>query len=130
MVFPPRKAFEAVAAKDDNEFLIRRFFRKMNKGMNGITGPGEMEFNIGNFKLVIIINGCPHHIIPVEFMQQSFARFQRVLRRDDKPDFVEISCLYHDIGNNHVPRMDGVKGAKEETNFLIQLKSFSIDVLM
>jgi hypothetical protein len=82
-----------------------------------IAGLWKAEFNIGNFQFIVIEDSGPHHIIAVKFVKQSFAWFERILRGDNKPHFIQIGALGHEVGNDHMPHVNGVEGAEEETDF-------------
>lgn len=117
MVFPFYEIDEVVFAQDDPEFLVGMFFAQVDEGMNGVARSRQMKLDVRRFDLDVVIDGCAHHVIAVKFVEQSSGRFEWVLRRHHQPDFLEIGGLGHDTGNDQVPDMDGIKRAKEETDF-------------
>ena len=44
------------------------FFGKMHQGMNGITWLRQMEFNVGGFDFIMIIDGRADHVVSIEFV--------------------------------------------------------------
>ena len=93
------------------------FFLEVHKCMDRIARFWQMELYIGGFNFVMIINRSPYHIKPVEFMKESFAWLEWVLGGYNHPDFLKVRCLRHNVSDNQVPNVDGIKGAKEQTDF-------------
>src|SRR5258706_11717115 len=88
VVFPIREILKVVFAKNYDEFFVRMFFSQIGKGINRVTGFWQVKFNITYIEFIIIGNGCFNHVVTVELMKQTFAWLQRVLRRNNKPDFI------------------------------------------
>lgn len=91
------------------------FFAQVHQRMYGITGFGQMKFDIRSFYLEMIVDRSAYHIEAIELMQQSFRRLKRILRGDHHPNFFEIGRFGHDVGDDEVPNMDGVERAEKQT---------------
>src|SRR5260221_14439684 len=76
-----------------------------------------MKVHITDFKFIIIGNGYFHHVVAIELMKQTFAWLQRILRRDNKPNFIDIRILRHDIGDGQMTDVNWVKRSEEEADF-------------
>lgn len=76
-----------------------------------------MEFYVTRLDFVVIINGCPNHIEPVELMKQSLAGFKWVLRRDHHPYLAQVGGFGHDICNDQMADVNGIERAEEESYF-------------
>ena len=117
MVLPFDKVGEIILSHDDLELLVRMPFAQMNKGVDSIAGFRQVKFNIGSFNLIMIVHCRPHHIVAVEFMEQTFAGLEWILWRDYHPDLLKVSSLRHDVGYDQVADMNRIERAEEETNF-------------
>src|SRR4051812_19190557 len=90
---------------------------QMRKRLDGIAWLGKMKLYVGNLQLVVVRDGSLHHVKPVKLMKQSFAWLHRILRRYNEPHLGEIGVLGHDIGQDKMPHVNGIKRAEEETGF-------------
>ena len=77
--------------------------------MNGVAGLGEIKFDVGHFQFKVVVNSRADHIKTIEFVKQSLAGLEWVLRRNNEPDFFEVGGLRHDVGNDQVPGMNWIE---------------------
>ena len=89
------------------------FISQVGKRIYRIARFGQIEFNITNIKVIIVKGGSTYHVKPIEFMEEGFTFLKGILRRNNKPYFVQVSGFHHNIGNDHMPGMNGIKRAKE-----------------
>lgn len=93
------------------------FFAEVDQRVNRVTWFGQVKFDIRSFDLEVIVHGSPDHIVAVKFMKESFAWFEGILRRDHHPHLLEVSGFRHDVRDDEMPNMNGVKRAEEQTYF-------------
>src|SRR5438105_7258539 len=93
------------------------FFAQVSKRVNGVARLGQMKFYIAHIQFIIISDGRLHHVIPIKLMKQTLAWLERILRRDYKPDFIQVGIFGHDIGNSQMTNVNGIERSEEKTDF-------------
>jgi len=58
-----------------------------------------------------------NHFQPIKLMNQGLALFERILRAYHKPNFIQISPIIQDIGNDQMPDMDRIEAAEIKADF-------------
>lgn len=93
------------------------FFLQVHKRVNGVAGFRQVEFNVRHFEFIVVMDGGTYHIVPVMLMKKSLARFEWILRRHNKPHFLQVTTLCHQVGNDEMAHVDGIERTEEETYF-------------
>ena len=117
MILPFYKVDEVVFANDDFKCFVRMSFTQVHQCMDSIAGFGKMKFDIRRLDFVVVIGSGAHHIKAIEFMEQSLARFERIMGRNNHPYLTQVRGFRHNIGDDQVTDVDGVKRTEEETYF-------------
>lgn len=91
--------------------------KQVSKRIDGIAGFWHMELNIRCPEVIMVPDGQFNHPQTVEFMQKRTSLFEGILGTDDKPYFIQVCLILHDIGDDQVPDMDWIKGSKKKTDF-------------
>jgi hypothetical protein len=130
IIFPLGKIYQVILAHDNPEVFIGMSFREVYKGVNRITRFWKMELYVGRFNFIMIVDGCPNHVVSIKFVKESLAWLKRILRRNHHPNLVKVSGFRHNISDNEVPDVDGIEGTEEETNFHVSasLCPFTMDL--
>ena len=77
-----------------------------------------MHLDVADFQTVVVVDGPLHHLQAVVVGEEGGAFFQRVLWRDDKPHLINALQLEYGIGDDEVPDMNGIEGAKKKSGAL------------
>ena len=89
------EVLEAVHAADENKLAIRVLLRERVQGVDGVGRSGQVHFNVQKFLFL----------------------FQRVLRRDHKPQLIQIGEFDQIIGQHHMAVMDGIERTRVYADF-------------
>lgn len=109
MIFPAGEILEIIFTQDDGVSVMRVSLTKYHQGINGIAGARHVKFHVGHFKFVVICNGRLHHVVAIKFVEEAFGRFEGVLRRHHKAHLIQIRAGGHEVGNDQMPGMNGIK---------------------
>ncbi len=118
VVLPLLKVLQVVVPKNYHEFLVWVQFCKHGQGVYGVAWLGQVEFNVGDLELVIASDGRFDHIIAVKLVKEALGWLKRILRRHNKPHLLKVGMLSHNICDDKVPAVDGIKRSKEKSNLL------------
>ncbi len=112
-IFPLMKMVQVISSDNQLEFVLGILFRKVGEGIDSIAWPGHMKFHVHGLKMIIIRNGQFYHSQPVKFMQQGFAGLHGILWADDKPHFIQVSLIPHNVPNDQVANVYRVERSKK-----------------
>ena len=119
LVVPPAvERVEVVAAHDEAKFAVGVFLLQSRQCNNGVAGNGQVHLDVADFQAVVVVDGSLHHLQAVVVSEEGGAFFQWVLGRDNKPQFIDTFMLQHRVGNNQMPHMYGIEGAKKKSGAL------------
>src|SRR5690554_2997809 len=90
-------------------------FAKTCECVDGVRRLWHPEFNVAHLKTRVVVNSFNHHIKPVMILQKTFLFFQRIMWRNDKPNFMQISKFNHIIGQHHMTVMNRIEGSEKKT---------------
>jgi hypothetical protein len=81
----------------------------MRQRINRIGGFTEMKLDVTTLEIKIICDRSLDQIEAIEFMQEGFTFFMRILWRDDKPNLIHIRLIQNSLRNHQMTVMNGVE---------------------
>jgi len=109
VVLPLVKGGENIGAGDQYEPVIGVLFLQADDRIDGVGRLGHLELDVAGPEARVVFHRELYHHVAVMVGQQAFLVFQRVVRRNNEPDIVQIGKGVHITGNDQVPGVDRVK---------------------
>ena len=94
----------------------RVFFPEISQGVYRITWFGKIEFNIAGAEILFTFNCLLYQEEAVMFIKQAVFFLERVVGRNDKPDFMNRMVVRNMVCDNKVAGVYRVKGTEIETD--------------
>jgi len=113
-MLPLMEGGQVIAAHQEDEFVFRVLFLQVGEGVDGITGLGEVEFDVGGLQFIVMLHRQVHHVQAMLFIQQRALFLERILRTHHEPHLLQVGILRKMVGNDQVARVYGIERAEEK----------------
>ena len=113
---PPGQTGKVVGAQQQHKNRSRVLPTQKIESGAGVTGARQGKLGIGSTKARVANDGQLHKVQANGFGQQVGGVFKRVVRRHHQPHLIEVGPVGKMLGQDKVPGMNGVEGAKKQAD--------------
>ena len=89
--------------------------------MDGVRRAWKLEFEVGSPETGVSGHGSLYHFQSEMVIKQRLVLFERILRGDQKPDFLQSSVFTQVIGQCQMSYVNRVEGASEKSGPYLRL---------
>ncbi len=90
---------------------------EISQGIDGVARAGHVKFHIAGPKVEIIFDRQLDHTQPIKFMDEGFSLFQRILRTDHKPHFIQVRSVVNRLCYDQMTQVNGIEAAEKKPDF-------------